>query len=641
MARRLLAIALGLVALQAAGAAAPPDAAAVVHLLDYIAVDYPGAVAAGKVRDEGEYLEMVEFAGNVRASIDRLPAHARKPDLEKRSAGLAELIASRAAEGAVATAASELKRLLVDAYRIPIGPRHVPDLARGALLYLQHCAGCHGGAGRGDGPLAQGLDPAPSDFADRERQARRSIHGLYNTITLGVAGTAMRAFPSLSEADRWALAYLTSSWGAGDEEVARGRAAWAAGRHRGAFASQAAIAGRTREEIASALGSEAADVLAYLRREPSALAQAKRPPLEVARDKVRESAALHAAGRADEAVQAALAAYLEGFELAETALATVDAAQVRRIEAAMMDYRSALKAATREQVASRADALDEMLEDAARAISGTSLSPAAAALASFLILLREGLEAVLVVAALLAVVRRGGSPRSARYLHAGWIAALALGLATWAAATWLVEVTGAGREVTEGIAALAASAMLLYVGFWLHGKSHARAWQAFVMRGATAGRGTAWGLALMAFLAVYREVFETVLFYQALWTQAPGAGTAIAAGFVAGTAALAAITWALLRYSVRLPMGLFFGASGVLLAALAVVLAGNGVAALQEAGVVPASPVAFVTIAWLGIHPNAEALLTQLAMAAAVVVLFVLSRRRAAHAQATAGRAQA
>ena len=638
---RLLAIALGLLAVQAAGAAAPPDAAAVVHLLDYIAVDYPGAVAAGKVRDEGEYREMVEFTGSVRASIDRLPAHAHKGELRQGAARLADLVALRSPEGDVAAAASTLKRKLVEAYRVPVGPRRAPDLARGALLYLQHCAGCHGGAGRGDGPLARGLDPAPSDFTDRERQGRRSIHGLYNTITLGVAGTAMQAFPSLSEPDRWALAYLASSWGAGDEEVARGRAAWATGRHRGAFASQAAVAGRTREDVASALGGEAADVLAYLRREPSALDQAKRPPLEVARDKVRESAALHAAGRADDAVQAALAAYLEGFELAEAALATVDAAQVRRVEAAMMDYRSALNTASREQVASRADALDRMLEDAAGAIAGTSLSPAAAALASFLILLREGLEAVLVVAALLAVARRGGSPRSARFLHAGWIAALALGLATWAAATWLVEVSGAGREITEGVAALAASAMLVYVGFWLHGKSHARAWHSFVMRGAEAGRGAAWGLAFMAFLAVYREVFETVLFYQALWTQAPGAGTAIAGGFAAGCAALAAVTWAMLRYAVRLPMGLFFGASGALLAALAVVLAGNGVAALQEAGVVPASPVAFVTITWLGIHPNAEALLTQLAMAAAVVALFMLSRRRAALAGAAEGRTQA
>jgi len=180
--------------------------------------------------------------------------------------------------------------------------------------------------------------------------------------------------------------------------------------------------------------------------------------------------------------------------------------------------------------------------------------------------------------------------------------------------------------------------MLLYVGFWLHDKSHAGAWQSFILRGAASRRGAAWGLAAMAFLAVYREVFETVLFYQALWLQAPGAGAAIAGGFAAAAIALAAITWALLRYSLRLPLGLFFGASGMLLAALAVVLAGNGVAALQEAGALPASPVEFVTIYWLGIHPTLQALSTQLAVAVLVIALFALSRRRAA--RPLAGRPQ-
>jgi high-affinity iron transporter len=151
------------------------------------------------------------------------------------------------------------------------------------------------------------------------------------------------------------------------------------------------------------------------------------------------------------------------------------------------------------------------------------------------------------------------------------------------------------------------------------------------MGGASALRpGAAWGLALMAFLAVYREVFETVLFYQALWTQASGEIAAIIGGFLAAAVALAAITWMMLRYSIRMPLGVFFGASGILLALLAVVLAGNGIAALQEAGMIPVSPVAFITISWLGIHPNVQSLATQLALALAVIALFGISRARAA-----------
>jgi len=420
------------------------------------------------------------------------------------------------------------------------------------------------------------------------------------------------------------LAYLAANWGATEDEIQRGKAHWKSAPLRALLPSHAAVAGTTAIELEAKNGASAVDVLAYLRSEPAALDRGKPPPITFARDKISESVSLYADGRRDEAVQASLTAYLEGFELVEAALATVDTALLRRVEAQMIDYRNAMKSGVAAgEVQALARAIDASLDEAQRAISGTALSAAAVATASFVIFFREGLEAILIVTALFAFLKRGGQTRALRYLHLGWIAALALGIVTWAAATWLIDVSGAGREATEGATALVASAMLLYVGFWLHDKSHAQAWQGFVMRGAdTLGPGAAWGLAFMAFLAVYREVFETVLFYQALWTQAPGETSAIVGGFLAAGIALAAITWAMLRYSIRLPLGIFFGASAILLAALAVVLAGNGIAALQEAGLIPVSRVDFVTVSWLGIHPSLQSLATQLVLATIVVALF-------------------
>ena len=602
-----------------------------VHLLDYIAVDYAEAVADGKVRDEGEYREMTEFAANVAEGVKRLPENPRRDALAAGAEGLRNLVAQKAAPEKVAAAATALRQSLVAGYAIAVAPRRAPAPARGQALFAEHCAGCHGVNGAGDGVLAKGLDPAPTDFHEAARQRLRSVHSLYNTISLGVAGTAMRAFTELSEDDRWALAYRAAAWGVSDEDAARGKAAWDAGGAREALASHAAVAGQSRAEVESKLGSDAAAVLGYLVRSPALLDQGKPAPLAVARAKLAESLAAYKAGDAAAAHERALAAYLDGFELAENALATVDAALVRRVEALMLEYRAAVKAGVpAAEVAALAGRVDADLAHAAEMLDTHSLSAAAAASTSFLIVFREGLEAVLVVAALVAFLRRSGQARALPYLHAGWIAALVAGSLTWAAATWLVDVSGAGREITEGASALIAAAMLLYVGFWLHDKSHAQAWQRFLVRGAGGiGSGAAWGLAGMAFLAVYREVFETVLFYQALWTQAPEGGAAIVGGLVAGLAALAASAWALLRYSVRMPLGLFFGASGILLAAMGVILAGNGIAALQEAGVVPATPVPFIDVRFLGIHANWQAIAAQLFTAALVVVLFLASRARA------------
>jgi high-affinity iron transporter len=123
---------------------------------------------------------------------------------------------------------------------------------------------------------------------------------------------------------------------------------------------------------------------------------------------------------------------------------------------------------------------------------------------------------------------------------------------------------------------------------------------------------TLWALALLSFLAVYREVFETVLFYQALWIQVGVEGQmAVLGGFGAGVAVLALFSGLIFYYSLRLPLKLFFGATSAVLAVLAVVLAGKGIGALQEAGLVPLDPVAFPSVPALGIYPNWQGLLVQ------------------------------
>jgi high-affinity iron transporter len=134
----------------------------------------------------------------------------------------------------------------------------------------------------------------------------------------------------------------------------------------------------------------------------------------------------------------------------------------------------------------------------------------------------------------------------------------------------------------------------------------------------------------VAFLAVYRELFEIVLFYQALWVQVGTDGQHfVFGGMLAAAVLLALVTWAILKYSVRLPLGPFFGWTAALLALLAVVFAGNGVAALQEAGVLTADAVRFVSLPLLGIHPTMQGLLAQALTLALTLGGIWLARRQA------------
>jgi high-affinity iron transporter len=283
------------------------------------------------------------------------------------------------------------------------------------------------------------------------------------------------------------------------------------------------------------------------------------------------------------------------------------------------------------------------LARAERRLAGGRLGPNATFLASLTILTREGLEAVLLVVAITGVLTRAGRRDALPWVHAGWIGALVAGFATWWAAGRLIEVTGARREVVEGLSALSAAAILFYVSYWLVSKLEAARWQAFLggrIREAASG-GRLLALAGLAFVAVYRECFETVLFYQALAAQAgPGGTRPIAAGIGAGLVLLAVIATALFRFGRRMPLRRFFGASSVLLYALAVVLAGHGVAALQEAAWLPVTLVPGPTIEWLGLHPTLEGLAVQGALLLAALVAFVKlspGLRRASPAAAPEG----
>lgn len=620
--------------------AAPTDAEkaqTVIHLLDYVGVDYPEFVQDGKVLDEAEYQEQKEFATQSLALLQQLPEAPGKAGAIDKARQLLARVEAKAAGAEVSALAAAVRAETIRTWKVAVAPRAAPDLQKAATLFQQQCAACHGAQGRGDGPLAKGMDPAPSNFHDADRMKQRSVYGLYNTITLGVNGTPMRAFGELSEADRWALAFLAANLRAQPADIAKGQAAWAQGQGKPEFAGLREVVMPAPGEVA-AKNAELGAVHVYLVAHPEALAAGKPSPIAFARAKVADAVAAAQRGDREAARQAAITAYLEGFELVEAPLDNVDAPLRQEVEREMMALRGAI-ADNRpaEAVAAAAGRINALLDRVDDKLSGDGLSPGAAFLSSLLILLREGLEAILVLAAIGAFVKKTGRRDAMPYVHAGWMAAVALGALTWFAATFLFTVSGANRELTEGITALLAAAMLLYVGWWLHAKSYAQAWSAFIREQVTAalGKRTLWAMAGVSFLAVYRELFEIVLFYQTLWVQAgPESRSAVLWGIVAAAVLLVLVGGAILKYSVRLPIGPFFAWTSALLALLAVVFVGNGIAALQEAGVLHSTLVNFVEVPLLGVHPTLQGLGWQ-ALALVLIVAGLLANRRRAGTAAT------
>lgn len=274
----------------------------------------------------------------------------------------------------------------------------------------------------------------------------------------------------------------------------------------------------------------------------------------------------------------------------------------------------AAEGAPRERLVPALEGLSLRLAEAARLHGGGATGGLAVLAQSFLILLREGFEAILVIGALTAYLRRIGAQAQIRVVGRAVLLALLASAVTAAAMMWLIEISGPAREGLEGGVMLVAAAVLVYVSHWLFARREAARWQDYIRQQvdqAVSG-GQAFTLGLAAFLAVYREGAETVLFYQALLAGAPGQGGPAAAGFAAAAVALAGIYWGMRALSARLPLKPFFAGTALLLYGLAVAFAGQGVLELQEARWIGVTVLDWAPrVPWLGVFPTAETLAAQ------------------------------
>ncbi|MEP9403942.1 MULTISPECIES: FTR1 family protein [Sphingomonas] len=627
---RLLA-ALAALLIPAAAFAEPGDVQTAWRLLDYMAVDYGGAVANGRIKSASEYAEMNEFAASVSTRLQGLPAKPERQALIQRAANLQAVIAEKGSTEQVATLAHGLAADLLRAYPVPLAPDKAPNLVSGHALFQQSCASCHGMTGNGRGPDAAKLATPPIAFTDAERARQRSVFALYQVVTQGIDGTAMQSFADLPNDQRWAVAFRAGSFAFTDAQAREGERLWKSDPTlRRRIPDLKTLVALTPAALGAAIGDAKADaVLAFLRRHPEQVMQQAPGSLAVARAKLAESVAAARRGDARMAKELALSAYLDGFEPIEPTLTARDATLMGRIEGAMGEFRAAIdRGASPDDLAEKVAVLGGLFDDAEAALAPDAATEASTFLGAFTILLREGLEALLIVVAMIAFLRKAERGEALRYVHGGWVSAIIAGGITWAVATYAIGISGASRELTEGFGSLFAAVVLLSVGIWMHGKAQADQWQRYIrekMSRALSG-GSGWFLFGLAFVVVYREVFETILFYAALSAQGDNGMLLAGAGSAIGLLSL--IAWAMLRYSRKLPIAQFFRYSSWLMAVLTVVLAGKGVAALQEAGLINIAPLADVPrLSMLGVFPTWQSVLAQLLMAVAIAVGFAWNGR--------------
>ena len=605
-------------------AESPAEAGKALHLLDYIGADYPPTVQDGKVIDDGEYREQQEFSAVLADLVKGLPANAEKNGLEQGVQALRQAIDQRQEGAAVAKQARQLGARLAVAYEVSQAPVITPDPARGAALYAQNCSICHGDTGAGDGPAGVGLEPAPANLRDVARLDQLSLFDLYNTLALGIDGTEMPSFADqLDDRQRWDVAAYIASFTA-KPAAGKGDKTW----------NIADLARQTPAEVAANEGNAVVEAFRAQRAQPP---QAKRGPaqlLEYTASTLDKSLAAYRAGDHDQAYDLSVAAYLEGFELVESSLDNIDTQARKDTEKSLMAYRQSLQDGLPvAQAEQRLAEAKSRLDQAAKLLGSDGLSWSLSYISGLLILLREGLEAILVLAAILAFLRNTGQQSAVRSVNIGWGLALVAGFATWAVAAYVIDVGGAQRELLEGCTALFAAVMVLWLGVWMHDRRHAAAWKDYIKSSLVSGGGR-FGFAMLAFFSVYRELFEVILFYETLWLQAGPAGhQAVLAGGATALVLLMGLAWVILRGSAKLPLTLFFSINAALLCALSVVFAGHGVKALQEAGVLGTRPVAFFEFDWLGIHADAYSLSAQAVALLAIVFLYgrswLVEKRRA------------
>jgi high-affinity iron transporter len=359
--------------------------------------------------------------------------------------------------------------------------------------------------------------------------------------------------------------------------------------------------------------------------------------------KLSEMLRLYEIKKFEGALLTARSAYLDSYEMVEIPLRPIDPDFTLEMEIRFAELRNLLQQqAPFREVEGKTIEIRRGLDESERLVSGVGIvAPAIAFSTSFSIIFREGLESALIIGAILTYLQASRNSRFKKHVYYGILIAVVATAATWFVAQYLIEISGANRELIEAIAGLSATAVLFWVSFWVLNKIETKKWIEFVK--AKVWKATTTGSVIvfvaLAFFTVYREGFETVLFYQAMLSFAKYMELYVIAGLIIGLAVIVGVAILINRLGRRLPLRALFALTMGIGAYMSIAFIGNAVRDLQELGIVSTTPLVGIVprldinlATMTGIHPTMESVTAQIVLLAIYLVgslyILVLKPRR-------------
>ena len=567
----------------------------IIMMLNIGAKEFEEGVKDGKVVVAPEYEESQIFLQQATERYSKISEKIKnEKELNKISPHfpkLLEMINNKADSQKVWDKVNILNSELMKTFEIEINKTPITpvSLENGKNIFEKNCSSCHGLTGNGDGPMAKNLTPSPAKLSDPKLTGDKNTEAYDNfeVINVGIANTGMKAWAgTLSEGQIWDVTYYIRT-----------------------FSNNNVRLPSVNQEVTTI--------------ENNSDSKNTEQVVSEVRKLVLKSYDQFEKGKIENAAESAFDAYMT-YEKIESNLISQDKPLGVKLESAFSDYRGEIKRGAPLQDIKKLhntilldlSKAEELLKDKV-GFSGLFLQ-------SFSIIVREGFEAILIIAALIAFLRKSKNESSIKTIHIGVIVGILGSFLTAYVVHELLHLNMASQELLEGWIMLVSVVILFWVSYWLVSNIDNKKWQKYIntkMHEALS-KGNTFTLSAVAFISVYREGFETVLFYKALFLYAGKTTGGIVPGFVAGCIVLAGVFYLVNHLGMRIPIKWFFGFTSVLLYYMAFTFMGKGIHELQMGEQFSLTAVEFLpSISWLGMYPTWETFIGQ----AILFLLFIFA----------------